>query len=49
MMQGLHSPFSSLSDAALCASALEEMDEKTDHLFSSGCSWMKTRLQANRF
>lgn len=49
MTKGLHPLFSSLSDAALCASALEEMDEKADHLFSSGCSWMKTRLQANRF
>ena len=32
MMQGLHPPFPSLSGAAICASALEEMDEETDRL-----------------
>lgn len=49
MTQGFHPPFPSLSGAAICASALEEMDEETDHLFGGGCSWMKAWLQVNPF
>jgi len=49
MTQRLHPPFSSPSGAAICASALEEIDEETDRLFGGGCSWMKAWLQVNHF